>query len=40
VPDRRLKPLTYDRAYDNVPLGEGGRTPRGAVMDGCAAVVD
>jgi hypothetical protein len=28
-----MKPLTYDRGYDNVLLAQGYRTPRGAVID-------
>jgi hypothetical protein len=35
-----MKPLTYDRGYDNVLLGQGYRTPRGAVMDEYGAVVE
>jgi hypothetical protein len=35
-----MKPLTYDRGYDNVLLGQGYRTPRGAVIDEYGAVVE
>jgi hypothetical protein len=33
-----MKRLTYDRGYDNVLLGQGYRTPRGAVIDENGAV--
>jgi hypothetical protein len=29
-----------DRRYDNVPLGQGHRTPRGAVIDECGVMVE
>jgi hypothetical protein len=35
-----MKPLTYDRGYDNVLLGQHYRTPRGAVIDECRASVN
>jgi hypothetical protein len=34
-----MKPLTLYRGYDNVLLGQGCRTPRGAVIDEYGAVV-
>jgi hypothetical protein len=35
-----MKPLTEDRGCDNVLLGQGYRTPRGAVIDEYGAVVE
>jgi hypothetical protein len=35
-----MKPLTLDRGYDNVLLGQGYRTPRGAVIDEYGAMVE
>jgi hypothetical protein len=35
-----MKPLTSYRGYDNVLLGQGYRTPRGAVIDEYAAMVE
>jgi hypothetical protein len=34
-----MKPLTEDRGYDNVLLGQGYRTPREAVIDEYGAIV-
>jgi hypothetical protein len=28
-----MKPLTHDRRYDNMLLGQGYRTPHGAMID-------
>jgi hypothetical protein len=36
----QLKFLTYDRGYDNALLGQGYRTPRGAVIDGYGDMVE
>jgi hypothetical protein len=35
-----MKPLTYDRGYDNVLFGQVYRTPRGAVIDEYEAMVN
>jgi hypothetical protein len=35
-----MKPLTEDRGYDNVLLGQDYRTPRGAVIDEYGAIVE
>jgi hypothetical protein len=35
-----MKPLTLDREYDNVLLGQGYRTPHGAVIDEYGAMVE
>jgi hypothetical protein len=34
-----MKLLIYDQGYDNVLLGQGYRTPRGAVRDEYGAMV-
>jgi hypothetical protein len=34
------KPLTEDRGYDNMLLGQGYHTPRGAVIDEYGAMVE
>jgi hypothetical protein len=35
-----VKPLTEDRGCDSVPLGQSNRTPHGAVIDECGAMVE
>lgn len=35
-----MKHLTYDGGYDNLLLGQGCRTPHGAVIDEYGAVVE
>jgi hypothetical protein len=35
-----MKPVIWYRGYDNVLLGQGYRTPRGAVVDEYGAMVE
>jgi hypothetical protein len=35
-----MKPLTYDRGYDDVLLGQGCRTPRGVVINENGAMME
>jgi hypothetical protein len=35
-----MKPLTLNQQYDNVLLGQGYRTPRGAVIDEYGEMVE
>jgi hypothetical protein len=35
-----MKPLTYDRGYDNVLLGQGYSMSQGAMINGYGAMVE